>query len=182
MPSRSLSMRYVRNSFAACWFLENFHTIQTFGAATLTRLPGTPWGSSARKVFWNTGGLVSSVVRYAEMASWTQQATPEARYRLSEASSQENTSGVMASSKSALAKRRNSRSSFESRVGLAPEGSASVPPWLKNIERHIRFASAHWESAMPVGWPLGLSVRAATRANSQVSGYFRLLWSNRSFR
>src|SRR5207244_10912744 len=44
MPSRSLSIRYDSHSFAACWFLENFHTIQTFGAATLTRLPGSPWG------------------------------------------------------------------------------------------------------------------------------------------
>src|SRR2546428_41781 len=66
MPSRSLSMRYASHSFAACWFLENFHTIQTFGAAALTRLPGSPWGSSPRKVLANTGGLVSSVVRYAE--------------------------------------------------------------------------------------------------------------------
>src|SRR5216683_2612381 len=168
-------MRYDNHSFAACWFLENFHTIHTLGAATLTRLPDGPWGSSPRKVFLNTSGFVSSVVRYAEIASWTQQA-------MSEASSQENTSGVMPSSKIALAKRRNSRNSFESRVGFAPEGSASVPPKLKNIERHMRFASAHWDSAMPVGWPLGLRVRAATRANSQVSGYFRLWASNRSFR
>src|SRR6266849_9092391 len=169
-------------ALAASWFFENFHTIHTLGAATLTRLPGSPWGSSPRKVFLNTGGLVSSVVRYAEIASWTQQATPEARYRLSEASSQENTSGVIPSLKIALAKVRNSRSSFESMVGFAPEGSASVPPKLKNIERHMRFASAHWDSAMPVGWPLGLRVRAATRANSQVSGYFRLLASKRSLR
>src|SRR5712664_510069 len=182
MPSRSLSMRYASHSFAACWFLENFQTIQTFGAATLTLLPGNPCGSSPRKVFLNTGGLVSSVVRYAEIASWTQQATPEARYRLSEASSQENTSGVMPSLKIALAKVRNSRSSFESRVGLAPEGSASVTPKLKNIERQKRFASAHWDNAIPVGCPLGLSVRAATRASSQVSGYFKLLASNRSLR
>src|SRR5216684_9051701 len=139
MPTRSLSRRYDNHSFAACWFLENFHTIQTLGAATLTRLPGSPWGSSPRKVFLNTSGFVSSVVRYAEITSWTQQATPEARYRLSEASSQENTSGVMPSLKIALAKVRKTSSSFESRVGLAPEGSASVPPKLKNIDRHMRF-------------------------------------------
>src|SRR5215813_12511731 len=143
-------MRYVRNSFAACWFFENLHTIQTFGAAALTRLPGSPCGSIQRNVFWNTFGLVSSVVRYAEIASWTQHATPDARYRLSEASSHENTSGVIPSSKSALANFMNSRSSFESSVGFSPEGSPSVPPKLKNIDRHIRFASAHWESAIPV--------------------------------
>src|SRR5713226_8411893 len=175
-------MRYDNHSFAACWFLENFHTIHTLGAATLTRLPDSPWGSSPRKVFLNTSGFVSSVVRYAEMESWTQQATPEARYRLSDASSHENTSGVMPSSKIALAKRRNSRSSFESRVGFSPEGSASVPPKLKHIERQKRFASAHWDNAIPVGCPLGFSVRAATRASSQVSGGFRLFCSNRSFR
>src|SRR3989442_4279584 len=107
---------------------------------------------------------------------------PEARERLSDASSQENTSGVIPSSKRALANLRNSRSSLESSVGWSPEGVASVPPWLKNIERQKRFASAHWDNAIPVGCPLGLSVRAATRASSQVSGYFRLLASNRSFR
>src|SRR5438093_12887429 len=182
MPSRSLSMRYASHSFAACWFLENFHTIQTFGAAALTRLPGSPWGSRPRKVLWNTGGLVSTVVRYAEIASWTQHAIPEARYRLSDASSQEKTSGVMPSSKMALANLRNSRSSLESIVGWSPEGVASVPPWLKKHDRHMRFASAHCERAIPVGCPLAFSVRAATRASSQVSGYFRLLASNRSLR
>ncbi len=182
MPSRSLSIRWASHSFAACWFFENFQTIQTFGAATLTRLPGIPWGSRARTTFLNTSGFVSSVVRYAEIASWIQHAMPEARKRLSEASSQENTSGVMPSSNSALAKRRNSRSSLESRVGFSPEGSASVPPKLKNIERQKRFASAHWDNAIPVGWPLGFMVRPATRASSQVSGGLRPFWSNRSFR
>src|SRR5438093_11132203 len=107
---------------------------------------------------------------------------PQARERLSDASSQEKTSGVMPSSKSALANWRNSRSSLESIVGASPEGVASMPPWLQNIERQKRFASAHWDSAIPVGCPLGLSVRAATRASSHVSGYLRLLASNRSLR
>src|SRR5437773_7517060 len=109
-------------------------------------------------VFLNTSGFVSSVVRYAEIASWIQHATPEARKRLSEASSHEKTSGVMPSSKSALANRRASRISFESRVGLSPEGSASVAPKLYIKERHTRFASLQWENAMPDGFPLGLSV------------------------
>src|SRR2546422_11717059 len=117
MPSRSLSMRCASHSFAACWFFENFQTIQTFGAATLTLLPGSPCGSSPRKVLLNTGGLVSSVVRYAEIASWTQHAMPEARERLSEASSQEKTSGVMPSSEGGLADLSNSRSRLEPSVG-----------------------------------------------------------------
>ena len=41
---------------------------------------------------------------------------------------------------------------------------------IENIERHMRFASAHWDSAIPVGCCLAFSVRAATRACSQVSG------------
>src|SRR3989441_7992622 len=165
MPSRSLSMRYASHSFAACWFLENFHTIQTFGAAALTRLPGCPWGSSPRKVFLNTSGFVSSVVRYAEMASWTQQATPEARYRLSDASSQENTSGVMPSSNSALANRSASRVSFESRSTFCPEASLSCPPKLARSDRQLRFASLQWENWIPHGCPFAFRVRAATRAD-----------------
>src|SRR2546429_7555156 len=116
-------------------------------------------------VFLNTSGFVSSVVRYAEIASWIQHATPEARYRLSEASSQEKTSGVMPSSKSALANRSASRISLESSVGLSPEGSVSVAPKLNINDRQLRFASLQWENAIPVGFPLGFMVRAATRAS-----------------
>src|SRR5215831_8635980 len=102
MPSFQLSARCSRNSLAAATFLENFQTAYAFGFAIETRSPGDPCGANATCVFWNTGGLVSSVVRYADIASCTQQATPEARYRLSEASSHENTSGVIASSNSAF--------------------------------------------------------------------------------
>jgi hypothetical protein len=116
------------------------------------------------------------------MASWIQPAMPEARKRLSEASSQEKTSGVMPSSKSALANRNVSRISFESIVGLSPEGSVSVAPKLNINDRQTRFASLQWENAIPAGLPLGLRVRAATRASSQVSGGCRPFASNRSFR
>src|SRR5215470_3785663 len=116
------------------------------------------------------------------MASWIQPAMPEARKRLSEASSQEKTSGVMPSSKSALPNRKASRISFESIVGLSPEASASVAPKLNATDRQTRFASLQWDNAMPHGLPLGLSVRAATRASSHVSGGLRPLASNRSFR
>src|SRR5262249_14969578 len=99
-------------------------------------------------VFLNTSGLVSSVVRYAEIASWIQQPTPEARKRLSEASSQEKTSGVMPSSNSALANRSASRISLESIRMFSPEGSASAPPKLKSRDRQLRLASAHCENWM----------------------------------
>src|SRR5215831_18118474 len=116
------------------------------------------------------------------MASWIQPAMPEARKRLSEASSQEKTSGVMPSSKSALPNRSASRISFESIVGLSPEGSASVAPKLYATDRQTRFASLQWEKAMPAGFPLDLRVRAATRASSHVSGGLSPLASKRSFR
>src|SRR2546425_2259680 len=103
------------------------------------------------------------------MASWIHDATPEARYRLSEASSHENTSGVMPSSKRALAKRSASRVSFESRRMFWPEASASCAPKLNITERQLRLASLQWENWIPQGCPLGLSVRAATRARSQES-------------
>src|SRR5215470_16245692 len=111
------------------------------------------------------------------MASWIQLAMPEARKRLSEASSHENTSGVMPSSKRALAKASVSRISFESMVGLSPEGSVSVAPKLNISDRQLRLASLQWEKAMPQGFPLLFIVRAATRASSHVSAASRLLAS-----
>src|SRR5881396_2531246 len=111
-------------------------------------------------VFLNTSGFVSSVVRYAEIASWIQHATPEARYRLSEASSHEKTSGVMPSSNRALANRSASRVSFESIRTFWPEGSASCAPKLNITDRQLRFASLQWENWIPQGCPLVFSVRA----------------------
>ena len=101
---------------------------------------------------------------------------------MSEASSQEKTSGVMPSSKRALANRSASRISLESIVGCSPDGSVSGPPKLNSTERQLRLASLQWENWMPVGWPLALSVRAATRASSQVSGGLSPAWSKRSLR
>src|SRR5437667_6192468 len=102
-------------------------------------------------VFLNTSGFVSSVVRYAEIASWIQQPTPEARNRLSEASSHEKTAGGMPSSNSALAKRMASRISLESIRMFSLDGSASWAPKLKASDRQLRLASAHWENWMTVG-------------------------------
>src|SRR2546427_4059607 len=96
------------NSLAAGTFFENFQIAHTFGSPTFQVPPG-PAASGRTYVSLKTLGFVSSVVRNAEIASWIQLATPDARYRLSEASSQEKTSGVMPSSYSALAKRSASR-------------------------------------------------------------------------
>src|SRR5439155_7994582 len=170
-----LSARWMRNSFAACAFVENFQMAYAFGFEMATRLPGRPCGSSPTCVCAKTVGLVSSVVRYAEIASWIQHATPDARYRLSDASSQEKTSGVIASSNIAFRNLSPSRVSLESSRICCPDGSASCAPWQKRTERRNRFASLQCENAIPVGCPLGLSVRPATRASSHVSGGWRLL-------
>src|SRR5689334_12872111 len=182
MASFHWSARNTRNSFAAGTFFANFQIAYAFGLAIDTRLFGCPAGSSARWQLANTFGLVSSVVRYAEIASWTQHATPEARKRLSDASSHENTSGVIASSKSALRNRSPSRVSGESRRMFCPDGSASWPPKLNTTERRNRLASLQCENAMPHGLPLAFNVRPATRASSHVSGALRLLCSKRSLR
>ena len=88
----------------------------------------------------------------------------------------------MPSSNIALANWSASRISFESIMTLSPDGSVSAAPKLNITERQLRFASLQWENAMPVGLPFGLSVRAATRASSHVSGGFSPFASNRSFR
>ncbi len=86
------------NSLAAGMFLENFQMAHTLGSPTFQRRPAGPAASGRQYVCLKTSGFVSSVVRNAEIASWIQLATPDARKRLSEASSQEKTSGVMPSS------------------------------------------------------------------------------------
>src|SRR5206468_9040519 len=135
------------NSLAAGMFFENFQTAHTFGSPTFQVPPG-PAASGRTYVSLKTLGFVSSVVRKAEIASWIQHPTPEARKRLSEASSQEKTSGVMPSSKIALAKRSASRVSLESTRMVSPDGSASAPPKLNRSDRQFRLASAHWENWM----------------------------------
>src|SRR5258705_12231579 len=97
------------NSRAPATFLENFQMAHTLGSPTFHRPPG-PDTSGTTKVCSKTLGLVRRVEWKAEIASWIQLATPEATKRLSEASSHENTSGVMPSAESALPKRSASRS------------------------------------------------------------------------
>src|SRR5204862_3356887 len=127
---------------------------QTFGSPTLHLSPAGPATSGMQNVSAKTLGFVIRVEWNAEIASWIQQPTPDARKRLSEASSQEKTSGVMPSSKSAFAKRSASRVSFESIRMFSPDGSVSATPKLKSTERQLRLASAHCENWMPVGWRL----------------------------
>src|SRR5262245_52565073 len=172
----------VTNSFAACGFLPNFQAAQMQGSPTFQVNPPGPATSGTRYVCSKTLGLVSWVVRKAEMASWIQQATPEARKRLSEASSQENTSGVMPSSNMALANRSDSRISLESMAMLSPEVSVSLTPKQYMRARQLWLASLQWENCMPVAWPLGLSVRAALRRSSHVLGSPRPTEVKRSFR
>src|SRR5262249_31829962 len=131
------------NSLAAAAFLENFQIAHTFGSPTFQVPPG-PATSGTPNGCPQTFGLWMRVEWYAEIASWIQLATPEARKRLSEASSHEKTSGVMPSSKSALANRSASRVSLESIRMLSPDASASAPPKLKRSDRQFRLASAHW--------------------------------------
>src|SRR5882672_12807212 len=101
------------NSFAAGTFFENFQIAHTLGSPTFQVPPG-PATSGTTKVCSKTLGFVARVEMKAEIASWIHDATPEARKRLSEASSHENTSGVIPSSYSALPKRSDSRISLES--------------------------------------------------------------------
>src|SRR5262245_63980445 len=147
----------VTNSFAPCGFLPNFHAAQMQGSPTFQVKPPGPATSGTRNVCSKTLGLVSWVVRKAEMASWIQQATPEARKRLSEASSQENTSGVMPSSNMALANRSDSRISLESMAMLSPEVSVSLTPKQYMRAGKLGLASLKGKNAMPVGGPLGLA-------------------------
>src|SRR5713226_3827049 len=169
MASFWLSLMPWMNSLAPAMFLENFQMAQTLGSPTFQR-PAGPAASGRQKVSLKTLGFVSSVVRYAEIASWTQQPTPEARKRLSEASSHEKTSGVMPSSYMALANLSDSRISLESIVMFWPEASVSFTPKEYMSARQLWLASLQCENCMPVGWPLALSSRPALRRSSHVLG------------
>src|SRR5215510_15035423 len=175
-------MRLCTNSLAPCGFLLNFHAAQMHGSPTFHFWPPGPATSGTTNVCWKTAGLVSLVVRNAEIASWIQEPTPEARNRLSEASSQENTSGVMPSSYIALENRSASRISFESISAFWPVGSVSLTPKQYMTARQLWLASLQCENCMPVGWPLALSKRPALRRSSHVFGAPIPTDSNRSLR
>src|SRR6267142_2506692 len=164
-----LSEMYWINSLAAGMFFENFQIAHTLGSPTFHRPPG-PATSGTTKVCSKTLGLVRRVEWKAEIASWIQLATPEARKRLSEASSHENTSGVMPSSYSALPKRSDSRISLESIKMFCPLGSVSLTPKQYMRARQLWLASLQCENCMPVGCPLALSCPAAFLRSSQVFG------------
>src|SRR6266550_8244861 len=160
---------YWMNSLAAGMFFENFQIAQTLGSPTFHRPPG-PATSGTTKVCSKTLGLVRRVEWKAEIASWIQLATPEARKRLSEASSHENTSGVMPSSYSALPKRSDSRISLESMAMFCPLGSVSLAPKQYMSARQLWLASLQCENCMPVGCPFAFSWPPALRRSSHVLG------------
>src|SRR5262245_21300336 len=172
---------YWMNSLAAGMFFENFQIAHTLGSPTFHRPPG-PATSGTTKVSAKTFGLVSRVEWKAEIASWIQLATPEARKRLSEASSHEKTSEVMTSSYSALPKASASRISFESIRMFCPLGSVSLTPKEYMRARQLRLASLQCQNCMPVGWPLPLSCPAAFRSSSQVFGPPSPIEAKRSLR
>src|SRR5205823_14755697 len=90
------------------------------GSTTAAR-PAAPLGSRPSQPMFTLAyslGLLSWIDRMAEIASWIQTATPEARYRLSETLSQESTSEVIPSSYNALLNLIASRSSLESQVEI----------------------------------------------------------------
>src|SRR4030081_2537792 len=143
------------NSLAAATFLENFQIAHTLGSPTFQVPPG-PATSGTTNVCSNTLGFVMRVEWKAEMASWIQLATPDARKRLSEASSHENTSGVMPSSYSALPKRSDSRISLEPIKMFCPLGSVSLTPKQYMRARQLWIGSLPCENCRPVGCPLAV--------------------------
>src|SRR5260370_16624754 len=147
---------YWINSLAAGMFFETFQIAHTLGSPTFHRPPG-PATSGTTKVCSKTLGLVTRVEWKAEIASWIQLAPPEARKRLSEASSHENTSGVMPSSYSALPKRSASRISLESIKMFCPLGSVSLTPKQYMRARQLCLPSLQCQTCIPVVCPSPLT-------------------------
>ena len=176
MPSWSLSMRWARNSLAACWFFENFQHHPDVRRGHADPLAARPRRLDGEERVLEDGGVrvLGRAVRRDGVVDPARDARGEEPVVGRVVPGEDLRRHALVEQRLGEAERLAQSPSSRSWT-FSPDGSVSVPPKLNNIERQMRFASAHWENAMPVGWPLGLSVRAATRASSHVSGRLQVV-------
>src|SRR5438093_8997016 len=104
------------------------------------------------------------------MGLWIHEPLPERMRRLLGASSQERTSGSMASAYSSLYHSITWAVLSETMPGVLPSGSKTLAPKDQATDQYVECASEQWLMAIPTGLPCFLSALPCLSSSSQVLG------------
>src|SRR5215510_15913249 len=140
------------NSLASSWFFENFQMprLEIGGAEWVPAGPaGLLWWFKSSAM----GCLLARAELYGLIGLWIQEPLPERMKRLLPASSQDSTSGSMASRYSSLYHSITCAVLSESIAGVLPSASRALPPCDQRADQKVVFESAQWLMAMPTGLP-----------------------------
>src|SRR5262245_50542216 len=104
------------------------------------------------------------------MGLWIQEPLPDRMNRLLEASSQESTSGSIASRYISLYHSTSWTVLSELMAGVLPSASSTLPPKHHRIDQNVVLASLQWLMAIPMGLPCFLRILPCLSSSSQVFG------------
>src|ERR671937_2465804 len=104
------------------------------------------------------------------MGLWIQASLPDRIPRLLEASSQDRTSGSMASLKASLYHSMARAVLSETSAGVLPSASSTLPPKPHRTAQNVVLASPVWLMAMPIGLPCFLRTLPCLSSSSHVLG------------
>src|SRR5262245_60134103 len=111
-----------------------------------------------------------SAVLYGLIGLWIQAGLPDRMPRLLEASSQESTSGSIASLYASLYHSMAAAVLSETIAGVLPSASSTLPPKPHSTAQKVVLASPVWLMAMPIGLPCFLRTFPCLSSSSQVLG------------
>src|SRR6266478_8172033 len=157
------------NSLASSWFLENFQMpMLRFGGAEW--MPAGPPGLLWWLMSSAMGCLLARAELYGLIGLWIHEPLPERMKRLLEASSQDRTSGSIASRKSSFHHSMTCAVLSELMAGVLPSASMTFAPYDHSTDHAVVFASPQWLMAIPTGLPCFLSVLPWLSSSAHVLG------------
>src|SRR5262245_3513187 len=157
------------NSLASSPFFENFHTPRPrMGGAEC--VPAGPAGllwwlmSSAIGIFSLRAAL------YGLIGLWIHEPFPDRMKRLFPASSQDRTSGSIASLNNSLYHSMTFSVLSELIPGVFPSASSTFAPYDQATDQYVEWASEQWLMGIPTGLPCFFSTFPCLRSSSHVFG------------
>src|SRR5262245_28652876 len=112
-----------------------------------------------------------SAVLYGLIGLWIHAPLPERMKRLFDASSQESTSGSMASLYSSLYHSTTWAMRSELMAGVLPSASSTLAPKHQDTAQNVVLESPQWLIAMPTGVPCFFKTLPCLSSSSQLFGY-----------
>src|SRR5215470_18726907 len=116
------------------------------------------------------GCLLASAELYGLIGLWIHEPLPERMKRLLPASSQERTSGSIASLYSSLYHSMTWAVLSETIPGVLPSASSTLAPYDHATDQYVECASEQWLMAMPTGVPCFFKILPCLRSSSHVFG------------